>query len=144
NERRKLIEEQVGRINGKYSTLSWQPIIYRYSHLPFKELCSLYLAADVGLITPLRDGMNLVAKEYVACCTENRGVLILSELAGAASEMGEAILVNPLDKYEVASAIEQALTMPEAEQEAKLQLMQKRKSVVQGSGRHIDADVTVE
>lgn len=126
NERRKLIEEQVGRINGKYSTLSWQPIIYRYSHLPFNELCSLYLAADVGLITPLRDGMNLVAKEYVACCTENRGVLILSELAGAASEMGEAILVNPLDKYEVASAIEQALTMPEAEQEAKLQLMQKR------------------
>ncbi len=126
NERRKLIEEQVGRINGNYSTLSWQPIIYRYSHLPFKEMCSLYLAADVGLITPLRDGMNLVAKEYVACCTENRGVLILSELAGAASEMGEAILVNPLDKYEVASAIEQALTMPEDEQETKLQLMQKR------------------
>ncbi len=126
NERRKLIEEQVGRINGKYSTLSWQPIIYRYSHLPFREMCSLYLAADVGLITPLRDGMNLVAKEYVACCAEKRGVLILSELAGAASEMGEAILVNPLDKYEVASAIEQALTMPEDEQETKLQLMQKR------------------
>lgn len=126
NERRKLIEEQVGRINGKYSTLSWQPIIYRYSNLPFKELCSLYLAADVALITPLRDGMNLVAKEYIACCTEKRGVLILSELAGAASELSEALLVNPLDEIELAHAIEQALTVPEDDQERHLELMQER------------------
>jgi trehalose 6-phosphate synthase/phosphatase len=126
NERRKLIEEQVGSINGKYSTLSWQPIIYRYSHLPFEELCALYLAADVGLITPLRDGMNLVAKEYVASCSEKKGVLILSELAGAASELGEAILVNPLDEFDVAGAIEQSLSMPLDEQQRKLETMQQR------------------
>lgn len=126
NERRKLIEEQVGSINGKFSTLSWQPLIYRYNHLEFEELCALYLAADVGLITPLRDGMNLVAKEYIASCAEKRGVLILSELAGAASELGEAILVNPLDEVEIAKAILQALTMPAEEQERKLELMQNR------------------
>src|SRR5690606_931601 len=88
--------------------------------------CALYLAADVGLLTPLRDGMNLVAKEYVACCSEGKGVLVLSELAGAASELGEAVLVNPLDKFEVAAGIEQALAMPEEEQKAKLALMQNR------------------
>ena len=125
NERRKLIEEQVGRLNGKYSTLSWQPIIYRYSQIDFDELCALYQAADVGLITPLRDGMNLVAKEYVACSVE-RGVLILSELAGAANELGEALQVNPLDANEVANAIQQALTMPISEQLHKLALMHKR------------------
>jgi trehalose 6-phosphate synthase/phosphatase len=126
NERRKLIEEQVGRINGKYSTLSWQPIIYRYNHLPFEDLSALYLAADVALITPLRDGMNLVAKEYIASCAEKRGVLILSELAGAASELGEAILVNPLDEIELANAIEVALNMPEEDQERNIELMQER------------------
>jgi trehalose 6-phosphate synthase/phosphatase len=125
NERRKLIEEHVGRINGKYSTLSWQPVIYRYNHLSFDELCALYQAADVGLITPLRDGMNLVAKEFVASCTD-KGVLILSELAGAANELSEALLINPLDSGEVASAIEQALTMPLNEQQQKLRMMQKR------------------
>lgn len=125
NERRKLIEEHVGRINGKYSTLSWQPVIYRYNHLSFDELCALYQAADVGLITPLRDGMNLVAKEFVASCTD-KGVLILSELAGAANELSEALLINPLDAGEVASAIEQALTMPLNDQRQKLRMMQKR------------------
>ncbi len=126
NERRKLIEEQVGRINGKYSTLQWQPIIYRYSHLPFSELCALYQSSDVGLITPLRDGMNLVAKEYVASRVGQHGVLILSELAGAASEMGEAILVNPMDKNEVAEAIFTALTLPLEVQQHKMALLQKR------------------
>jgi trehalose 6-phosphate synthase/phosphatase len=126
NERRMLIEENVGRINGKYSTLSWQPVIYRYNHLGFEELCALYHVADVALITPLRDGMNLVAKEYVACCSEQQGVLILSELAGAASELGEALQVNPLDADEISQAIQQALTMPLEEQQRKLALMQKR------------------
>jgi trehalose 6-phosphate synthase/phosphatase len=125
NERLKMIEEHVGRLNGKYSTLSWQPIIYRYSQINFDELCALYQSSDVGLITPLRDGMNLVAKEYVACSVE-RGVLILSELAGAANELGEALQVNPLDANEVANAIQQALTMPVPEQMYKLGLMQKR------------------
>lgn len=125
NERLKLIEEQVGGLNGKYSSLSWQPIIYRYSQVDFNELCALYQAADVALITPLRDGMNLVAKEYVASASK-KGVLVLSELAGAANELGEALQVNPLDAIEVATAIQLALTMPLSEQLHKLALMQKR------------------
>src|SRR5690606_23945698 len=84
-----------------------------------------YQSADVGLITPIRDGMNLVAKEYVAS-QHGQGVLILSELAGAANEMGEGVLVNPMDKREVAHAIYTALTMPEPEQKQKLSVLQKR------------------
>ena len=125
NERRILIEEQVGGLNGKYSTLSWQPILYRYSSVDFSELCALYQAAHVGLITPLRDGMNLVAKEYVASSSEH-GVLILSELAGAATEMSEAIFVNPLDAHEQAVAINQALMMPISEQRKRLKVMRRR------------------
>lgn len=125
NERKKLIEERVGRINGKYSSLEWQPIIYRYSNLSFEELCALYQVADVGLITPIRDGMNLVAKEYVAS-QKDAGVLILSELAGAANEMGEAILVNPMDKEEVAQSIHTALTMQLPEQRQKIEMLQSR------------------
>ena len=125
NERKKLIEERVGRINGKYSTLEWQPIIYRYSNLSFPDLCALYQSADVGLITPIRDGMNLVAKEYVAS-QHDKGVLILSELAGAANEMGEAIQVNPMDKEELAQSIHTALTLPAEEQKQKMHTLQKR------------------
>lgn len=126
NERRKLIEEYVGRINGKYSTLQWQPVIYRYNHLPFDELSALYQCAHIALITPLRDGMNLVAKEYIASRVNCDGVLILSELAGAASEMGEALLVNPMDEEELAHAIQEALNMPLEDQRQKTELMQRR------------------
>jgi trehalose 6-phosphate synthase/phosphatase len=126
NERKALLEEQVGHINGKYSTLEWQPIIYRFSHLPFEELSALYQAADVALITPLRDGMNLVAKEYVASRADQRGVLVLSELAGAASELGEALMVNPMDKEDLAHTIHQSLTMKPSKQVQKMALMQKR------------------
>jgi trehalose 6-phosphate synthase/phosphatase len=125
SERRKLIEEQVGRLNGKYSTLTWQPIIYRYNHLTFAELAALYDVSDLGLITPLRDGMNLVAKEYIASC-QDKGVLVLSELAGAANEMGEAVLVNPVDKQEVANAIHTGLSMPREEQQSRLRVIQDR------------------
>jgi trehalose 6-phosphate synthase/phosphatase len=125
-ERKKMIEEKIGTVNGRFSSISWQPVIYRYNHLSFKELIALYQAADVALITPLRDGMNLVAKEYVASCASGRGVLILSELAGAASELSEAILVNPTDKADVASAITRALAMPLYEQRNRLALMQRR------------------
>lgn len=124
-ERRKEIEERVSAINGKYSTLQWQPLIYRYNHLDFDELCALYQSADVALITPLRDGMNLVAKEYIASCID-KGVLVLSELTGAASELNEAILVNPTDSSEVAGAIATALSMPLQEQRNRLSYMQKR------------------
>jgi trehalose 6-phosphate synthase/phosphatase len=125
-ERKKMIEEKIGTINGKFSSLSWQPVIYRYNHLAFNEMVALYQAADVALITPLRDGMNLVAKEYVASCASGRGVLILSELAGAATELSEAILVNPTDVEDVSSSITRALAMPVYEQRSRLSLMQRR------------------
>ena len=125
NEMKKSIEVQISTINGRFSTLHWQPIIYRYNHLDFEELCALYQAADVALITPLRDGMNLVAKEYIASCID-KGVLILSELTGAASELNEAVLVNPTDTDEVANAIYHALTMPLIEQRSRLSEMQRR------------------
>jgi len=127
NERKRMIEEKVSTINGRYSTIQWQPLIYRYNHLEFHELCGLYQAADVALITPLRDGMNLVAKEYVASSIDG-GVLILSELTGAASELNEACLVNPTDVEEMADMIATSLQMPVAEQQERMQAMQKRLS----------------
>lgn len=125
NERKRMIEEEIGRINGRYSTLSWQPVIYRYGQLSFHELVAMYNIAHIGLITPLRDGMNLVAKEYVAS-RKDQGVLILSELAGAASELGEALLVNPFDPTNVAQAIHEALNMSPDTQRYKLDLLQGR------------------
>jgi trehalose 6-phosphate synthase/phosphatase len=126
NERKGQLEEKIGTINGKFSTISWQPIIYRYQHLPFHELLALYQLADVALITPLRDGMNLVAKEFVASSVSRTGVLILSELAGAASELNEALLVNPTDVHDIANNIERALNMPLQEQRNRMVLMQRR------------------
>lgn len=126
NERKSKLEERISTINGKFSTLQWQPIIYRYNHLSFDELAALYQAANVALITPLRDGMNLVAKEYVASCSNQAGVLILSELTGAASELNEALLVNPTDSTEVSNAIAHSLSMPVFEQKQRMALMQKR------------------
>ena len=125
SERKGMIEEKVSTINGRYSSLHWQPLIYRYNHLSFEELCALYQVADVALITPLRDGMNLVAKEYVASCID-KGVLILSELTGAANELNEALLVNPADIQEVSEAITTALEMPLLEQRSRLSYMQHR------------------
>jgi trehalose 6-phosphate synthase/phosphatase len=125
-EMKKEIESMVGRINGKYSTLAWRPIVYQYKSLSFNELIALYDLSDVGLITPLRDGMNLVAKEYVACQHENKGVLILSEMAGAAAELNEAIIINPSDNNEIADAIFAALEMDADEKKARLERMQNR------------------
>jgi trehalose 6-phosphate synthase/phosphatase len=120
------IESTVGRINGKYSTLSWRPIIYQYKSLMFDEMVALYDLSDVGLITPLRDGMNLVAKEYIACQIENKGVLILSEMAGASSELNEALIINPADNLEMAEAIFKALEMKPEDKNIRLERMQKR------------------
>src|SRR5690606_28106450 len=95
-----------GRINGQHATVDWVPV--RYVNLPYRrdELSGLYRAAEVGLVTPLRDGMNLVAKEYVAAQDEaDPGVLILSEFAGAAEQMKDALIVNPLSQEDVADAI---------------------------------------
>lgn len=125
-ETKKEIEGLVSRINGKYGTLGWTPVIYQYKSLDFKKLAGLYLAADVALITPMRDGMNLVAKEFVASRADKRGVLILAETAGASSELGEAILVNPTDHQEIADAIALSLEMPVDEQIKRNETMQQR------------------
>ncbi len=123
---KKEIEATVGRINGKFSTLGWRPVIYQYRSLSHSELVAMYDASDVGLITPLRDGMNLVAKEYVASQVENQGVLILSEMAGAAAELSEAILINPVDQHETARAILQALEMPMETRQELIRSMQRK------------------
>ena len=123
---KKATDELVGRINGEYGTIGWTPISYMYRFLPFSNLIALYNIADVALITPIRDGMNLMAKEYIAAKREGRGVLILSETAGAARELGEAIIVNPNDEERVADALNEALTMAEDEQTERRRAMQKR------------------
>jgi trehalose 6-phosphate synthase/phosphatase len=110
------LDERVGELNGRFGTIEWTPIVYQYRAEEFDELVALYRAADVALITPLRDGMNLVAKEYLACKPDATGVLILSELAGAAQEVNEAILINPNHLTEIADALQQALTMTPSEQ----------------------------
>jgi trehalose 6-phosphate synthase/phosphatase len=127
---REQIERSIGRINGDYGTLDWTPVSYLYRSLSFEKLTALYAAADVALITPLRDGMNLVAKEFVACQQDKNhpGVLILSEMAGAACELAEALVVNPHDKETIADALRQALEMPRAERLKRNQMMQDRLS----------------
>jgi trehalose 6-phosphate synthase/phosphatase len=120
------VDELISRINGKYGDIGWVPIWYLYRFLNLQKLVPLYKIADVALTTPLRDGMNLIAKEFIASKEDRRGVLILSEMAGAAQEMGEAILVNPNNKEEIADAIEQALTMPVHEQVRRNEIMQRR------------------
>jgi trehalose 6-phosphate synthase/phosphatase len=119
-------DELVGRINGEFSTVSWTPIWYFYRSLPFENLIDLYTSSAVALITPVRDGMNLVAKEYVATRTNQDGVLILSEMAGAAKEMNETILINPNSFEDFSSAILKALTMPLDEQQNRMKILQKR------------------
>lgn len=120
------LDELVGKINGRFGKVGWTPILYQYRSLPFPSLVALYSLAHVGLITPLRDGMNLVAKEYLACKRDGSGVLVLSEMAGAARELGEAILVNPSHKGEIASALLEALTMDREEQVRRNLAMQDR------------------
>ncbi|UCG91335.1 MAG: bifunctional alpha,alpha-trehalose-phosphate synthase (UDP-forming)/trehalose-phosphatase [candidate division WOR-3 bacterium] len=120
------VDELISRINGRYGTIGWMPIWYLYRFLAFKNLVPLYNIADVALITPLRDGMNLIAKEFIATKTDRRGVLVLSEMAGASKELGEAIIVNPNNKEEIAQALKNALTMPESEQMRRNEIMQRR------------------
>jgi len=120
------LEQTVGRIVGDYGTVQWTPLIYQYRNLSFEEIVPLYRLCDVALITPLRDGMNLVAKEFIAARPDQTGVLILSEMAGAAKEMGEALILNPFQREDFAKALEQALTMPVEEQIRRNKLLQDR------------------
>jgi trehalose 6-phosphate synthase/phosphatase len=120
------LEQTVGRIVGAYGNVHWTPLIYQYRNLSFDDIVALYRLCDVALITPLRDGMNLVAKEFIAARPDQTGVLILSEMAGAAKEMGEALIINPFHYDDFARALEQALVMPAAEQVKRNQLLQDR------------------
>ncbi|MBG6218583.1 trehalose 6-phosphate synthase [Arthrobacter sp. CAN_A6] len=123
---REDIEGAVGRINGTYDTMKNTAIRYLHHSYPVEEMVALYLAADVMLVTALRDGMNLVAKEYVAARTENRGALVLSEFAGAADTLRQAILVNPHDIDGLKAAIVKALTMPKAETTRRMRIMRRQ------------------
>jgi len=120
------LEQTVGRIVGDFGNVHWTPLIYQFRNLTFDEIVPLYRLCDVALITPLRDGMNLVAKEFIASRPDKTGVLILSEMAGAAKEMGEALIINPFHREDFAKALEQALTMPVEEQIRRNQLLQER------------------
>ncbi|MDP3468904.1 MAG: bifunctional alpha,alpha-trehalose-phosphate synthase (UDP-forming)/trehalose-phosphatase [Daejeonella sp.] len=119
------IDKKVGNINASYRTMQWSPVLYFYRSFPIEALSALYQMADIGLVTPMRDGMNLVSKEYVASRTKNNGVLILSEMAGASKELIDALIVNPNNIGDITRAIVQALNMPLAEQETKMAEMRK-------------------
>jgi len=107
------VDRAVGRINGRFSTLNWVPVRYFYRSLPFEEVLAHYVACDIAWITPLRDGLNLVAKEFVAArkASGRAGVLVLSEFAGAAVELHGALLTNPYDANAMTASLHQALTM---------------------------------
>jgi len=123
---KKEIDELVGRINGELSTVSWTPIWYFYRSMPFENLIDLYTSCDIAWLTPIRDGMNLVAKEYIASRIDKTGVLILSEMAGSANEMNESLLINPNNFEQIADALNQAITMPIEEQQERNTHLQKR------------------
>jgi len=125
SEHRRSIDELVGQINGAFATPEWVPIVNLHRSLSERELTAIYRAADVMLVTPLRDGMNLVAKEFVASRTDDRGVLILSEFAGASSELTEALIVNPFDADGTARRIVDALEMPPAEQSRRMRALRR-------------------
>ena len=125
-ELRHEVNQLVGEINGDFGTPGWTPVVYIRRAVSRTDLIALYAAADVGWVTPLRDGMNLVAKEYVACHRGRDGVLLLSEFAGAAAEMGEAVLVNPYDEERTAAALERILTMGAEEQRDRMSALYRR------------------
>ena len=120
------VNQLVGEINGKLGTPDWTPVVYINRSIERAELVALYQLADVCWVGSLRDGMNLVAKEYVACKAEGDGVLVLSEFAGAAAEMGEALLINPFDEERTASSIERALTLDEDERRQRMEHLHSR------------------
>ena len=136
------IDELVGEVNGTFGSLSWTPVLYQYKSFPQEELLPLYRVSDVTLVTPLRDGMNLIAKEYVAARADGYGVLVLSEMTGAASELGEAVLVNPNDIPEMARVLTAAMEMPAEEQAMRMTAMRdrlQRYDIVRWAGDFLEA-----
>ncbi|MFI5135106.1 MAG: bifunctional alpha,alpha-trehalose-phosphate synthase (UDP-forming)/trehalose-phosphatase [Chitinophagales bacterium] len=126
SESKQEINELVGHINSTFGNMSWQPVLYQYRSVDFENLLAYYTCCDLALITPLRDGMNLVAKEFVASRKDKKGILILSEMTGAASELHEALIINPTDKEDVALKIKDGLEMSEEEQHRRIEAMQHR------------------
>ena len=120
------VESRIGQLNGKYATLLNSPIHFIHGSIPFVDLCALYALADVALVTPLIDGMNLVAKEFIACQRENAGLLILSEFAGAAEELFNALFVNPYDSDGVAATLASALGTPVEQRRSGIEAMRER------------------
>jgi trehalose 6-phosphate synthase/phosphatase len=125
-EMKRQVDENVGRILGRYTYDGRPPLAYLYTAFDHDRLAAYYAAADVALVTPLRDGMSLVAKEYVACHADGSGVLVLSEFAGAAAELGEAILVNPYDAEAMRRQLLSAVTMPEPERRRRMTALASR------------------
>ena len=123
---KRQVDEYVGKINGKFGKVKWSPISYQYNSFSFNSLAAIYKTSDIALITPLRDGMNLIAKEYVASRKDHTGVLILSEMAGAAKELGEALIINPNSIEEIADSLKTALSMCKREQIERMKIMQQR------------------
>ena len=119
------IEVTVGRINGDHGTIGHSPVVYLHQGFPRDEMAALYRAADALVVTSLRDGMNLVAKEYAACRVDEQGVLVLSEFTGAADELGRALLVNPHDTNGLKAAMLAAIEMPEAEQRKRMRSLRR-------------------
>ena len=120
------VDELVGRVNGNYGTINWTPVRYLNQTFTMDERIELYSLSDIGLILPLRDGMNLVSKEFLASRHDGEGVLILSELAGASKELHEALLVNPNNLDEITEAIREAIEMPGEEQVRRNKVMMQR------------------
>ncbi|MBI3998016.1 MAG: bifunctional alpha,alpha-trehalose-phosphate synthase (UDP-forming)/trehalose-phosphatase [Armatimonadetes bacterium] len=138
----KRVEAEIARINAAYGTPDWQPVIYLPRPLPSAGMAALYRMADVGLVTSLQDGMNLVAKEFVASQVDERGVLVLSELAGASEEVPWSIPVNPYDPEGLADALVQALTMPAPERQRRMAQMRAhlaRHDIFHWMEQHLDA-----
>jgi trehalose-6-phosphate synthase len=135
------IYRRVVDINERWRTKDWQPVILVKSHLPYDDVLAHYRAADVALVSSIHDGMNLVAKEFVAARPDERGVLLLSQFTGAARELGQAVLVNPLATEQFADALRQALEMSEEEQAERMRRMRnvvRENNVYRWAGRIIN------
>jgi trehalose 6-phosphate synthase/phosphatase len=138
---RERVERVAARVNARFGTPTWQPIEYVYGSVDSVGLSALYRAADVMLVTPLRDGMNLVAKEFVASRTDDDGVLVLSERAGAAAELRAALLVDPHDVDGLARAYDAALSMSAAERRVRMRRLReavRRHDVFAWAGACVD------
>ncbi len=125
-EQKIAIEAYINDINNRIGNSIWQPVIYRYADFNTKELVAMYSACDLALITPLREGMNLVSKEFVSSRKDMKGVLVLSDMTGAAKELTDALIVNPNDVEGIAEVIKEGLEMPPEEQARRLSSMRKR------------------